>query len=169
MPVIHDEHPFADREDVRDPVRRFRGRLASPVTIVTAGGPSDRTGLTVSSIIVAEGDPSRVYFLCGTSTDLWAVLQETGAFVVHILDTSARELSDRFAGLRPSPGGLFAGLDVLDSRHGPLITSLPSRARCTLDGYEEKGGQALVEGIVDQVELHDLVDPLQYFRGRYLS
>ncbi|HLA66452.1 MAG TPA: flavin reductase, partial [Acidimicrobiia bacterium] len=72
--MIHDEHPFTDPEGVRDPVRRFRGRLVAPVTIVTAGAPADRTGLTVSSIIVAEGDPSRIYFLCGTGTDLWEAI-----------------------------------------------------------------------------------------------
>lgn len=167
--MIHDEHPFADSEDLRDPVRRFRGRLASPVTIVTSGPPDARTGLTVSSIMVAEGEPSRVYFLCSTATDLWEAVTATGAFVVHVLGASARHLSDRFAGLMPSPGGLFAGLDPQDTRHGPVIPSLPTRARCTLGGHSDVGIYALVEGLVDEVELDDLTHPLQYFRGRYLG
>lgn len=167
--VIHDEHPFTDPEGVRDPVRRFRGRLVAPVTIVTAGAPADRTGLTVSSIIVAEGDPSRIYFLCGTGTDLWEAILATGGFVVHILERSARDLSDRFAGTRPSPGGLFAGLEVEATRQGPVIASIRTRARCTLGSYEEAGIYVLVEGIVDEIELHDLTEPLQYFRGGYLA
>jgi 3-hydroxy-9,10-secoandrosta-1,3,5(10)-triene-9,17-dione monooxygenase reductase component len=167
--VIHDEHPFVDPEDLRDPVRRFRGRLAAPVTVVTSGNPEGRTGLTVSSIMVAEGEPSHIYVLCSVATDLWAAILETGAFVVHILGREARHLSDRFAGLMPSPGGLFAGLDPEDTRHGPVIPSLPTRARCTLGGYEEVGTYVLIEGIVDEIELHDLTEPLQYFRGRYLG
>lgn len=167
--MIHDEHPFADPEGMRDPVRRFRGRLASPVTIITAGDPEGRAGLTVSSIIIAEGEPSRVYFLCGAATDLWEAVLSTGAFVIHVLERSARHLADRFAGLMPSPGGLFAGLDPDDTRHGPVIPSLPTRARCTLGGHEQVGDHALVEGIVDTIELHDFTDPLQYFRGGYLG
>jgi len=32
---IHEAQPFATLPVERDPVRRFRGRLAAPVTIVT--------------------------------------------------------------------------------------------------------------------------------------
>ena len=32
--TIHSEHPFADPEPERDPVRRLRGRLGGAVTLV---------------------------------------------------------------------------------------------------------------------------------------
>ena len=102
---IHEEHPFKTPLDQRDPVRRFRGRLAAPVTVITSGTPQRRTGLTVSSVLVAEGEPSYLHFLCGTSTDLWDAIRETGTFIVHILEEEHRQISDRFAGIRPSPGG----------------------------------------------------------------
>ena len=35
--VIHDDNPFGIPEADRDPVRRFRGRMPAPVTVVTAG------------------------------------------------------------------------------------------------------------------------------------
>ncbi len=49
---IHDEHPFVTPPEQRDPARRLRGRLAAPVTILTAGRDRNRTGLTVSSLVV---------------------------------------------------------------------------------------------------------------------
>ena len=56
---IHEgEHPFHPPEGERDPVRRMRGRLAAPVTIITAGDDVGRSGLTVSSLMLAEGDPN---------------------------------------------------------------------------------------------------------------
>ena len=48
------------------------------MTVVTAGAGDHRTGLTVSSLVVAEGEPSRIYFLLGSTTDLFYGLEETG-------------------------------------------------------------------------------------------
>jgi flavin reductase (DIM6/NTAB) family NADH-FMN oxidoreductase RutF len=164
---IHDEHPFRTPPDLRDPVRQFRGRLAAPVTIITSGTSSRPTGLTVSSLLVAEGQPSHVHFLAGTTTDLWYAIEETRAFIVHILEGGFRELSDRFAGIRPSPGGLFANLAVADTEFGPEITRLRTRAYCRYVGHREEAMHALVHGEVARVTLHDLREPLQYFRGEY--
>jgi flavin reductase (DIM6/NTAB) family NADH-FMN oxidoreductase RutF len=164
---IHDEHPFKTPSELRDPVRRFRGRLAAPVTVVTAGGPAGRTGLTVSSLLVAEGEPSFIHLLIGATTDLWYAIEESNAFIVHVLEREHRELSDRFAGLRPSPGGLFAGLDVRDTPYGPELTGIGSRAYCRYAGHRPGDHHALVHGVVEQLLLHDLRRPLQYFRGEY--
>jgi 3-hydroxy-9,10-secoandrosta-1,3,5(10)-triene-9,17-dione monooxygenase reductase component len=164
---IHDENPFQTPINERDPVRRLRGRLAAPVTIVTAGGPEHRAGLTVSSLMVAEGDPARLYFLVGSTTDLYYAIEETGRFVVHICEQRHRDVSDVFAGLRPSPGGAFAGLDVEDGPWGPVIGSLPNRAYCTFDGGDEETYSVVADGIIDRLDLDELDDPLVYFRGRY--
>jgi len=165
---IHDEHPFATPMELRDPVRRFRGRLAAPVTVITSGPAEHRAGLTVSSLLVAEGEPSYVHFLCGTTTDLWDAIVESGAFIVHVLEQGHRPLADRFAGIRPSPGGLFAGIDVTDTEYGPELREARSRAYCRYAGHRDEPMHALVHGLVERVELHDLREPLQYFRGEYL-
>ena len=57
--TIHSTDPFATPEEQRSPLRRLRGRLAAPVTLWTADGPAGPAGLTVSSMLVAEGEPGR--------------------------------------------------------------------------------------------------------------
>ena len=79
--VIHDDHPFKDLPADRDPVRQFRGRLVAPVTVVTAGQEGSETALTVSSLMVAEGEPSSVIALIGTNTDLWEAIESSRRFV----------------------------------------------------------------------------------------
>lgn len=165
--TIHDEHPFAAPVADRDPVRRFRGRLASPITIITAGDADERTGLTVSSLMVAEGEPSRSYALIGPTTDLFLAIEETERFIVHILQEGHGPLADVFAGLRPSPGGLFVDCDVTQSPYGPVLDDLPNRLYCSYLSGEEETYSVLVEGIIEQIELTDLRDPLVYFRGKY--
>ncbi|MDH3261668.1 MAG: flavin reductase family protein [Acidimicrobiia bacterium] len=164
---IHEDHPFATPPDLRDPARQLRGRLASGITVLTSGGPDNRTGLTVSSLLMAEGEPSRVVALVGEATDLWFAIQQSGAWVLHVLGADDRQLSDRFAGLRPSPGGLFAGLDVEDTPWGPTMSTLGTRAYCRLERSVETGFHRLVTGQIDQIDLVGRADPLVYYRGRY--
>jgi 3-hydroxy-9,10-secoandrosta-1,3,5(10)-triene-9,17-dione monooxygenase reductase component len=165
--TIHGEHPFLPAPEERDPVRRFRGRLAAPVTIVTAGESDQRTGLTVSSLFVIEGDPGLVQAVVSPSSDLWDLVAETGRFVVHVCRNSHRHLADVFAGIRPSPGGMFVRVDITDSDWGPVLTDLEDRAYCTLVGREEVGYAGVVRGLIDRVEVTGTTDPLVYFRGRY--
>lgn len=164
---VHDEHPFATPADQRDPARRFRGRLAAPVSVITSGSGNHRTGLTVSSLVVAEGDPSRIYFLLGSTTDLFYGLEETGKFVVHVLEAGNETIADIFAGLRPSPGGRFVGLNVEQSEWGPVLTDIPTRAYCTFEGGDEETFFIVGEGTIDKLEMSDINNPLVYFRGRY--
>lgn len=165
--AIHSDDPFATPLELREPGRRFRGRLAAPVTVWTAGSGSSRTGLTVSSLLLAEGEPPLVLGLIAATTDLWLAIEQSRTFVVHILENSDRPLADRFAGRRPSPGGLFSGLDVQRGEWGPVLGGLNSRAFCRYVDDIEVGFHLLVSGEIQELELHDLTDPLVYHRGEY--
>ncbi|HJQ78178.1 MAG TPA: flavin reductase family protein [Acidimicrobiia bacterium] len=167
--MIHGEHPFAPDPADRDPVRHFRGRLTAPVTVVTSGGGETRTGLTVSSLFVVEGEPGWVQLVVGPTSELWASIEETSRFVVHVCREKDRHLAEVFAGLRPSPGGLFTGLDVTVSDWGPVIEVLGTRAFCELDTTTEIGWSGVISGRIDRVETTGLNDPLAYFRGRFRS
>jgi flavin reductase (DIM6/NTAB) family NADH-FMN oxidoreductase RutF len=165
--MIHSDNPFRPDPGDRDQTRRFRGRLAAGVTIVTAGSGSQQTGLTVSSLLVVEGDPALAYVLVGPTTDLWAVAAESGHFVVHVCGYEHHQLAGVFAGLSPSPGGLFATADFSLSDWGPVLSELPDRLYCSFESRDEIGWSGLVVGRIDQVEVTDLIDPLIHFRSGY--
>lgn len=166
-PIHHDEHPFATPAEDREPARRLRGRLVAPVTVLTAGGADARAGLTVSSLMAAEGEPPHVFFLVGTATDFYEAMEATGRFVVHVLSSDDRDVADVFAGLRPNPGGPFAGLDVADGEYGPELGRFQTRAYCRFEGGTQETYHMLAWGSIDRIELSDLDDPLSYFRGAY--
>jgi len=162
---IHDGNPFTTPAELRDPARRFRGRLASGVTVFTAGTLPRATGLTVSSLLVAQGEPDRIVALLDeeSANDI----RTAARFVVHVLPEGEQALSDRFAGLRPSPGGLFHDLDVRQSDYGPVLDAIGTRAFCTWNRSSEMGYHTLVEGVIDRIEVEERVVPLVYYRGRY--
>lgn len=166
---IHEEHPFLLPEEARDHTRRFRGRLVAPVTVVTAASGEVNIGLTVSSLMVSEGEPPYVHFLIGEANELFDAISSSRRFVLHVLDSRHRALSEIFAGRRPTPGGMFAGLEVEASAWGPVIVEPATRAYCRLEETREYGFSFLVTGAIDELDVGDLRDPLAYFRGAYRS
>lgn len=161
--TIHREHPFLDPPD---PVRRFRGRLGGAVSLWTSGEDAGRAGLTVSSLMVANGDPAAVVGLLDPDSDLFAVLEETGRAVVQLLSWADRDLADAFGGVSPAPGGLFR-LGVWEqTSHGPALVGR-SRALVRLVRAEDAGWLRLVVADIEDVELVADEAPLEHRRGRY--
>jgi flavin reductase (DIM6/NTAB) family NADH-FMN oxidoreductase RutF len=155
--TIHNEHPFLPPEAARSPVRRFRGRLPSPVSLWTAGQGTgrQRAGLTVSSTLVADGDPGIVVGLVDPLSDLWDVLVESGNAVVTALGWRDHQVADRFGYVAPAPGGPFAGIDWQVTRWGPSLSRPSTWAGCRLlaDRTAEVGYGLLVQLEIEQVTI----------------
>jgi flavin reductase (DIM6/NTAB) family NADH-FMN oxidoreductase RutF len=110
----------------------LRGRLVAPVTVWTAGHPSTGAGLTVASVLVAEGQPARLLGLIDPTSAFWDAMQEARAFVVHVLAADDRSLAERFSEVRPPVRGPFDRLEVAESPWGPVLGGKRPRAACRL-------------------------------------
>jgi flavin reductase (DIM6/NTAB) family NADH-FMN oxidoreductase RutF len=181
--TIHSTDPFAVPDDQRSTVRRLRGRLPSPVTIWTSGAGPDRVGLTVSSLLVIDGDPGRIIGLIGDESELWPVIESTGRFAVIQLGAADRQMADRFAGLLPAPGGPFRDGDWMQTEYGPVPVSgggedgagateptfRPARtwAGCRLDSARAFGWGLLIEGTINLIEFVRADQTLMHLGGRY--
>ena len=136
---IQMQPPFTVPPERRDPTRRLRGRLVAPVTVWTAGQLPGGAGLTVSSILVAEGQPARLLGLIDPTSAFWEAMQEAGAFVVNVLAVGDRALAERFSETRPPIRGPFDGLQVAESPWGPVLGGSRPRAACRLAGSTPVG------------------------------
>ncbi|MGZ4496887.1 MAG: flavin reductase family protein [Nocardioides sp.] len=164
--TIHTEHPFLDPDP--DPVRRLRGRLGGTVSLWTTGEGSARAGLTVSSLMVAGGEPGRVLALLDPDSDLADRLEDTGRCVVQLLTWAHRDLAEAFAGTAPAPGGAFRTGTFEQSPWGPRLVDASGWAGLAVESVTEVGWSVLVTGRVEQVELGEDVEPLGHRRGRWL-
>ncbi|WP_195909284.1 flavin reductase family protein [Microlunatus sp. Gsoil 973] len=169
---IHTEHPFLTPEPDRDPVRRARGRLNAPVTIWTTGAGRERAGLTVSSMIIAEGRPAELIGLVNPDSALGEVIDQTRSLVVNVLGGADRTVSDVFADRTPSPGGKFRTGDWTDTDWGPALQGVPAwiGARLVDAPLTRAGWAYLVRAEIQKVHLSALVDgdhALGYLRGHY--
>lgn len=161
-------HPFEGFSHP-DQVRRLRGRLAAPVTVWTAyAGDGSAAGITVSSVMVAEGDPPSVLGLVGPLSEFWEAAQASKRFVVHVLAADAVRVAEQFA--QRYPGDPFDGLVVNRTDWGPELADAATRVTCSLAGFLEVGYQILVRGRPVGLTLpEDGPRALVHYRGRYLT
>ena len=164
--TIHTDDPFADPDP--DPVRRLRGRLGSVVSLWTAGTTDDRAGLTVSSLMVAGGEPGRVLGLLDPDADLTVALETTGRAVVQLLSWRHRGLAEAFAGTAPAPGGPFRTGSFTDTPYGPRLADATTYALATVEDTRDVGWSRLVTCTLDEVQLGDDPEPLVHRRGRWV-
>lgn len=166
--TIHAGHPFLEPEQDRDPLRRLRGRLGGAVSLWTTGAGRVRAGLTVSSMVVANGAPAHVLGLVDPDSDLASAVQDTGTAVVGLLQWGHRDLADAFAGLAPAPGGPFTLGAWTDTAWGPVLDGVSAWAGLRIaPAPAEVGWSLLLDGVVEHVEVLDLDIPLVHRRGRY--
>lgn len=164
--TIHSGHPFLDPDP--DPVRRFRGRLGGVVTLWTAGNDSDRAGLTISSLMLANGEPARLMALVDPDSDFVDVVGRTGRAVVQLLAWPHRELAEAFAGTAPAPGGPFRLAEFVETAWGPRLEGATTWAVVTVESSVTVGWSTLLTCVVDDVTIGADAPPLVHRRGRYV-
>ncbi|HET9873134.1 MAG TPA: flavin reductase family protein [Propionibacteriaceae bacterium] len=169
--TIHSEHPFLPPENERSALRRLRGRLPAPVTVWTTQDGSRRAGWTVSSLIVADGEPAQLLGLIDEDSDLAGMVQRTRTVAVSLLGWQHRGLGDAFAGTAPAPGGPFRLGAWTTTPWGPVLTDGPGwlGARLSPGDPDHAGWSLLIRAIIEQVEVAPEVDqqPMAHLRGRY--
>ncbi len=166
--TIHSGHPFDSPESERDPVRRFRARVGSTVSLWTTGDGPARAGLTVSSYLLAAGDPAHALALIDADSDFGEAFEASGVAVLQLLEWEHRTLADAFAGQFPAPGGVFRLAEWTQSRWGPVVGGCSAWAGVHLVGPSRQvGWSQLVDCVVEHVEVAEEVAPLVHRRGRY--
>ncbi len=168
--TIHSEHPFLPPEGERKATRRLRGRMPLPVTVWTSELDGRRVGWTVSSVMVADGEPPEVLGLVDEDSELADVIAETHVAAVSVLGWPHRALADAFAGVAPAPGGPFRLGEWTDTAWGPVLTNAPGwlGVRISEGEIDHAGWSLLVRGTIEQVEVSGSSDGvLGYLRGRY--
>ena len=167
--TIHSSHPFLEPESERDPVRRLRGRLGGTVTLWTCGSGATRSGLTVSSLMIANGSPAHALALVDPDSDFAEALETSGRAVVQLLEWPHRDLADAFAGIAPAPGGPFTLGTWEDTRWGPRLEGVSAWAGVRVeDEPRDVGWSLLVDTVIQHIEIAEEKAALVHRRGRYV-
>ncbi|MCW2831072.1 MAG: flavin reductase [Aeromicrobium sp.] len=136
------------------------------MTVWTTGSGRARAGLTVSSLLIADGDPAHVIGLVDEDSDFWEA--DPATWVVNVLGAEHRFLADAFAGTAPAPGGPFTLGAWSDGDWGPVLSGSAGWIGVRLDPVEPRhvGWGLLVEGTIEAIEVGD-AEAMMHLRGRY--
>ena len=120
----------------------------------------------MSSVLLAQGQPGRLIGLIGPDSDLAEAIEQTGAFVVHLLvdRPDHRRLAQHFAGALPADPGL---LEVGASAHGPRLIAASDQLACQASACRAAGWSQLVDAEVAEARLGPPARPLLWYRGEF--
>ncbi len=152
-------------------MRRFRGRMPSAVSVWTAERAGRRAGWTVSSMLVADGDPAQVLGLLDEDSDLADLVTGGGPIAVSLLGGHHRGLADAFAGVTPAPGGPFRLGTWTETAWGPVLSDATGWVGARLSAPADRAGWSLLlRAEIEHVDVSaNAEDALTYLRGRYRS
>jgi 3-hydroxy-9,10-secoandrosta-1,3,5(10)-triene-9,17-dione monooxygenase reductase component len=139
--------------------------LPAPVTVWTAGG-ANWVGLTLSSVLLTQGQPGRLIGLIGPDSDLAEAVEQHGTFVVHLLADRPehRRLAQHFAGSLPADAAM---LEVESSEYGPRLLAAPDQLACRVKDVRPCGWSQLVEAEVERTRLGAPARALLWYHGGF--
>ncbi|MFQ5516883.1 MAG: flavin reductase family protein [Acidimicrobiia bacterium] len=147
--------------------RRVMGGFATGVSVVTAASTAGVFGITVNSLTSVSLEP--VWLSIGLTPDrpVTAAIEETGRFVVNLLDESQEQLARHFAARKHSSGFSNVAHQMSDSGV-PVLKSGLGYLQCEVVRIDDGGDhRTFVAHAVDGESREG--KPLLYFRGRYRS
>lgn len=172
--TIHHEHPFADPPGSRRELRRLRGRWPSGVSVWTSptGTVASRhrpVGLTVSSLLFADGEPGELLALLDPDSELADALSADPRAMVSLLPLGRSDVAQVFAGVAPAPGGRFTVGEWIDTPYGPqLADAVAAVAVEVVEITEHVGWSSLVRARLAEPVRFGEGDPLVHHRGDYV-
>lgn len=143
-------------------------RVASPVTVVTAGGPGPMRGITIGSFTSVSLEPPLISFNVQHDAQMHGVIMDCARFAVHILSEEQAYLSEHFA--VPDRGGeeQFEGIAYHLDLHGtPILTGVLAILHCTPHGTLEAGDHTIIVGEVVALEEGVEGGPVLYYDRSY--
>lgn len=152
-------------EKFRDLMRHH----ASAVTVVAAGAPGHRAGLTATAFAPLSDNPATVLVCVQKTAGSHQVIQEAKAFSVNLLASDQRDVADRFGGRHGVTGDQrFQGALWGTMKTGaPVLFDAIANLDCRLLDQHLFTTHSIFIGEVVDGQVREAAEPLLYFRSEY--
>lgn len=149
--------------------RALMRHQAGAVTVIAAGEPGRRAGLTATAVSSLSDSPPTILVCVHKRAGAHALITEARAFTVNILANDQQTVAERFAGRHGVSGEQrFEGLEWSRLATGaPVLTGSLASLDCWLHEQHAFETHSIFVGRVVAGAFRAEAAPLLYFRGDY--
>lgn len=149
----------------QDEFRAALGRFASGVTVVTTKDAAGKLhGITVSAFCSVSLEPPLILICIEKATGSHYAFEESGVFIVNILDRAQQHLSEHFASTFPDK---FEDMEYHTGIEGiPILEDALVSLECRIKKSCDGGDHSIYIAEVENADIKD-GSPLVYFHGNY--
>lgn len=165
-----DIHLVEDAHEIERQFRSVMRRLASGVSIVTAGHGDDITGMTVTSLTSLSIAPPRLLVSVNRQASSYSLIKRDRMFGINILGSDQQELAGRFSNARLTGKQRFEGTAWFTGSCGVvLLTKAVAAIECQVEEIIERYSHAMIVGRMLSMDLTHRLSGLVYWNGQYLQ
>jgi flavin reductase (DIM6/NTAB) family NADH-FMN oxidoreductase RutF len=146
-------------------------RLAAGVSIISAAGSEGPLGITATAVTSLSPEPPSVLCCVNRALHVGEAIQAHGSFGLNILRDDHHPLARRFAGMDGARGTeKFAEGAWIDLPSGaPGLADSLVTLDCQLDQAIDAGTHLILVGMIKEIRLGELGNPLVYCDGNFSS
>ncbi|WP_072814973.1 flavin reductase family protein [Rhodococcus zopfii] len=152
-----------------DDFRSAMRRLAAGVSIISTQGPDGPLGITATAVTSLTPDPASVLCCINKTSTAGDAIWSNGTFALNLLRQEHQDLACRFAGMTGAHGTekFSEGAWSEFPSGSPALSDSLVSFDCELDRLVEVGTHYVVIGLITEIRLGELGDPLIYCDGTF--
>jgi len=155
--------------ELKDGFRHAMRRLATTVTLITAGHGEGWRGLAATAVMSVSADPPTLLVAINRAAGLHPLLSGEALFCVNLLADRHRELVGIFSGQKKGLDRFETGNWVAGPKGIPVLADALASIVCRKTQTIEVSTHSLFIGEVEQVKNHDDIAPLVWVDGGFAS
>jgi flavin reductase (DIM6/NTAB) family NADH-FMN oxidoreductase RutF len=154
-----------DPQHYRDLMRHQAGA----VTVIAAGAPGQRAGITATAFSSISDEPPSILACVSLKSSAHSVIRQMGAFSVNILANDQQQVAEKFSGKTGIKGeARFVGLAWSLLKTGaPVLDGALATLDCRLTDQHDFATHSIFIGMVEDGRFRAEAQPLLYFRNDY--
>jgi flavin reductase (DIM6/NTAB) family NADH-FMN oxidoreductase RutF len=165
-----DFHLVNEADEVEQQFRSVMRRPAGGVSIITAGGGNDITGMTVTSLTSLSAAPPRLLVSINRQASSFVLIERHRLFRVSILGSDRHGIAGQFSNDRLKGSQRFEGIEWSPGSSGvPLLSHSLATIECRVEEIIERHSHGIVVGSLLSFELAPRLSGLVYWNGQYVE
>jgi flavin reductase (DIM6/NTAB) family NADH-FMN oxidoreductase RutF len=151
--------------------RALMRNVPGQVTIVAAGSPGQRSGLTATAVCALTDAPPTVLVCVNRRVVAHDTIIESGVFSINALAAGQDDIAVTFSGLPGIKGEdrFKSGTWGVGTSGAPILSGTVCTLECRIAGYHPAATHTIFFGEIIAGTAHEERDPLVYLRGSYLE